>query len=51
MDMVAILFKSAEPCEQIAKNLSTEGPMLNLVKSAQVVPEKRTFKDSREKDI
>ena len=30
-DMVAILFNSAEPFEQIDKTLSTESPMWNLV--------------------
>ena len=45
MDMAAILFKSAKSFEQIGNALSTEGPMGNLVKIAQVVSEKKTFKN------
>ena len=45
MGMAAILFNGAKPFEQIAKILSTESSMLNLAKNAQVVPEKKTFKN------
>ena len=45
MDMVAILFNGAETFEQIVNILSTEGTMWNLVKIAQVVSEKKTFKN------
>ena len=44
MGMVAILFNGAEPFEQIGKTRST-GPKWNLVKTAQVVSEKKTFKN------
>ena len=44
MSMAAILFNVAEPFEQIGKTLSTEGPVWNLVKNAQAVLEKKTFK-------
>ena len=37
--MAAIVFSSAEPFKQIANTLSTEGPMWNMVKIAQVVSE------------
>ena len=36
---------SAEPFKQIV-NILSKGPMLNLVKIAQVVSEKKIFKDS-----
>ena len=45
MGMAAILFNSAEPFEQIVNTLSTEGPTWNLVKIAQAVSEKKTFKN------
>ena len=45
MDMTTIFFNNAEPFEQIDNNLSTEGPMRNLVKNSQTVSEKKTFKD------
>ena len=41
--MVAILFKSSEPFEQIVNTPSTDGPMWNLVKMGQAVSEKKTF--------
>ena len=44
MDIAAILFNGAEPFEQIDNILSTESPMWNLVKIAQTVSEKKTFK-------
>ena len=44
MDMEVILFSGAEPFEQIVNTLLTEGPMWNLVKIAQAVSEKKTFK-------
>ena len=44
MGMAAILFNGAEPFKQITYTLSKEGPMWNLVKNAQVVSEKKTFK-------
>ena len=43
--MVAILFNGAEPLEQIVNTLLTEGPMLNMVKSAQAVSEKKMLKN------
>ena len=46
MGMTAILFRGAEPFEQIVNILSTEGPMRNLVKIVQAVSEK-TLKISR----
>ena len=39
MGMVVILFNGAELFEQIGNTLSTEGPIWNLVKIAQVVSE------------
>ena len=45
MGMAAILFNGAEPFEQIGNTPSTEGPMWNLVKIAQVVSEKKTLKN------
>ena len=45
MGMSAILFNSAEPFDQIANILSTEGPMQNLVKTVQAVSEEMAFKD------
>ena len=45
MDMAAILISGAKPFEQIGKTLLTEGPMWNLVKIAQAVSEKKTFKN------
>ena len=44
MGMAAILFKGAEPFEQIVNILSTEDSMWNLVKTVEAVSEK-TFKD------
>ena len=44
MGMAAILFNGMEPFEQIGNTHSTEGPMCNLVKIAQVLSEKKTFK-------
>ena len=44
MDMMAILFNGTEPFKQIGKTLSTEGPMGNLVKIAQVISVEKTFK-------
>ena len=38
------LFNGAEPFEQIVNTLSTESPMPNLVKIAQVVSDKKIFK-------
>ena len=43
--MASILFNGMEPFEQIDNTLSTEGPMRNLVKIAQVVSEKKMFKN------
>ena len=43
--MLAILFDGAEPFEQIGNTLLTEGPMWNLVKIAQMVSEKKIFKN------
>ena len=45
MGMAAILFNGAEPFVQIVNTLSTEGPMWNLVKIAQTVSEKKTYKN------
>ena len=45
MGMAAILFNCAEPFEQISKTLLKGGPMWNLVKIAQTVSEKKTFKN------
>ena len=45
MGTAAILFKNAEPFEQIGNTPSTEGQMLNLVKSGHAVSEKKAFKD------
>ena len=45
MDMAAILSNGAEPFEQIGNALLTEGPMWNLVKIAQAVSDKKTFKN------
>ena len=44
MGMAAILFNGAEPFQQIVNTLSTEGPKWNLVKIAQAMSEKKTFK-------
>ena len=44
MGITAILFDGAEPLEQIGITFLTEGPMWNLVKIAQAVSEKKTFK-------
>ena len=38
------LVHGMEPFEQIGNTHSTEGPMCNLMKIAQAVPEKKTFK-------
>ena len=46
--MVAILFNGAESfeqIEQIVNTLSTEDSMWNVAKTAQVVSEKKTFKN------
>ena len=45
MGMAAISFTDAEPFEQSVNIPSTEGPMWNLVKSGQVVSEKKTLKN------
>ena len=45
MGMAAILFDGAEPFERIGNTLWTEGPMWSLVKIAQTLSEKRTFKN------
>ena len=45
MAMAAILSNGAEPFDQIVSILSTEGLMRNLVKTVQVVSEKKMFKD------
>ena len=44
MGMAAILFNGTEPFEHIGNIFSTEGPMWNLMKTAQAVSEKKTFK-------
>ena len=44
MDRAAIFFNGAEPFEQIGNTHSTEGFMWNLMKFAQTVSEKKTFK-------
>ena len=46
MGMTAILFNGTEPFEQIVNTLSTDGPMWNLVKTAQAILEKKTFKNN-----
>ena len=43
--MLATLFYNAEPFEQFYNMPSSEGPMWNLVKTGQAIPEKKTFKD------
>ena len=43
--MVAILFSGAQSFEQIDNILSTKVLMWNLVKIAQMVSEKKTFKN------
>ena len=45
MGMTPILFNGAEPFEQIVNTLSTQSPIGNLVKIAQAVSEKKTFKN------
>ena len=45
MGMTTILFNGAKPFEQIGNTLPTEGPVRNLVKIAQAVSEKKTFKN------
>ena len=45
MGMAAILYNCTEPVEQIGSTLLTEGSMCNLVKIAQMVSEKKTFKN------
>ena len=45
MGMVAILFNGAEPIEQFFNIFLTENPMWNLVKIAQAVSKKKTFKN------
>ena len=37
MGMAAILFNDVKPFEQIGNTLLTEGPMWNLVKTAQLI--------------
>ena len=44
MGMAAILFNDAEPFEQIGNTLSTDCPMWNLVRIAQVVSKEKTLK-------
>ena len=44
MGMAAILFNGAKPFDQIGHTFSIEGLMWNLVKIAQAVSEKKTFK-------
>ena len=39
MGMAAILFDGAEPFEQIGNTLLTKGPMWNLVRITEGVPE------------
>ena len=46
MGMAAILFNGVEPFKQIFNTLSTESPMRNLVKGAQAISEKKTFKNN-----
>ena len=43
--MATILFNGTQPLIQIVNTLSTEGPMRNLVKIAQAIFEKKTFKN------
>ena len=45
MGMAAILVNGAEPFEQIVNILSTGSHMWNLMKIAQAVSEKKTFKN------
>ena len=45
MGMVAILFNGAEQFEQIDNIPLKESPMLNLLNIAQMVSEKKTFKN------
>ena len=45
VDMAAILFNGAEPFEEIGNTLSAKGPLWNLVKIAQAISEKKTFKN------
>ena len=40
------VFNGAEPFEEIVNTLSTKGPMWNLVKIAQAISEKKTFKNN-----
>ena len=47
MGMAAILLSCAEPLERIGNILLTEGPMWNLVKIAEAVSEKKTFKNHK----
>ena len=44
--MVIILFNSVKPFEQTVTIPSTEDSMWNLVKTGQMVSEKKTFKDN-----
>ena len=46
MGMVAILFNGAEPFEQIDNTPLTEGVVWNLIKTDQVVSDKKTFKNN-----
>ena len=43
--MSAIVFSGAQPFEQSVNILSTEGPILNLVKIVQEVSEEKILKD------
>ena len=45
MGMAAILFNGKEAFEHTVNTLSTKSPMRNLVKIAQVVSERKTFKN------
>ena len=46
MGMAAILFNSEELFKEIVNNLSTEGPMWNLVKITQALLGKKTFQNN-----
>ena len=45
MDIAAILFNGTDSFEQIGNTLLTEGPMWNLLKTAQAFSEKKSFKN------
>ena len=51
MGMVAILFNSVEPLQQIVNTLLTESPAWNLVKIAPVVSEKKIFKNKMAAEV